>query len=118
MDKEYVKSVAETILAQLNYVKTEVWAWGSKDFMFLERDVDGSILPALIFSIRTPKVPKNGKVIISYALGEDTYIVEAVTIKNGVETKIGMIKDVYFDNLHSTINSLIETKDTMTVIDF
>lgn len=67
--------VAKTIMEQLNMRITEVWAWGSKDFIALKRNNR----PALMFSINTPKVKKGGRVVISLDFDSDTYIVEAFT---------------------------------------
>jgi len=117
-NKTYVKEVAETIRAQLNCNITEVWAWGSKDFYYLEREHNGVKYPALMFSVRTPKIKKGGRVIITYNDGADEYIVEAVRVVNGKEIPVGKREGIYFDQLHQVINSLIEDKETYTKVFF
>jgi len=112
MEKNYLKEVSQIILEQLKVKTTELWAWGAKDFVYLERTVDKMKCPALMFSIRTPKVLRGGKVIISLNEGADEYIVEAVRVRNGIETLIGKETNVYCDELHDRINSLIEDKET------
>lgn len=118
MDKEYVKGIAETIKSQLYCNKMEVWAWGSKDFFYLEREHGEKKYPALMFSIRTPKLQRGGKVIISYNDGTDEYIVEAVRVIKGEETSIGKTEGVFCDQLHQVINSLIEDKETYAKVYF
>lgn len=117
MEKAYIKEVAETIKKQLYANISEVWAWGSCDFYFLERKHDEETSPALMFSIRTPKIPKGGKVIISLDWC-DEYIVEAVRIINGKEFLIGKEKGVYAFQLHDIINSLIEDEESYKTIVF
>lgn len=117
-NKNHVKEVAEIILNQLNSNLHEMWAWGATDYCYLEREVDGIKQPAFMFSIRTPKIKKGGRVIVSLNEGADTYVVEAIKIYKNKETLIGVVKDVYFDTLHSSINSLIEDKESFTQVFF
>lgn len=118
MDKSYLKSVANIILDQLKVVRTELWAWGAKDYYYIEREIDGIKYPALIFTIRTPKVKKGGRVIISLNDGTDEYVVEAIRKSGAKEFPIGLINGVHAGELHDVINSLIEDKETMTNILF
>ena len=109
---EYTRAVAKTIFEQLRYKPMEVLAWGSKDFRPIEREFEGVKYPAIIFSIRTPKIRRGGRVIVSYNGGYDHYMVEAVRIIGGKENLIGSVDGVYVDQLHDVINSLIEDEDT------
>lgn len=118
IEKTYLQEVAKTILSQLNMRKMEVWAWGSKEFYYIEREVEGARHPALMFSIRTPKVRRGGRVIISLNEGADEYIVEAVRIFKETEKPLGKKTGVHFPELHSVINSLIEDKETYTLACF
>lgn len=118
LDTNYTKEVAQTIYAQLNVIKTELWAWGAKDYVYLNRKVENMSCPALMFSIRTPKIQRGGRVIISYNEGTDTYIVEAIRVTKGEEKLIGINKEVYCDELHNAINLLIEDEETYTKILF
>lgn len=115
---DYIKEVAGTILSQLKVYQTELWAWGANNFLYREREVDGAIFPALMFSVRTPKIKSGGRVIISYNVGTDEYIVEAIKVIKDKETSLGIQHGVYCDSLHSVINSLIEDKKTYTQVLF
>lgn len=110
--------VAKTILDQLLTNKTEVWAWGSKNFTSLNRSVDGLSHPALMFSVRTPKVKTGGRVIVSLDYATDTYVVEALRLNSSKEISLGIIKDVYCEELHNAINTLIEDKETYCSVIF
>jgi len=118
MEEEYLKAVSKTIYQQLSVNKRELWAWGSKNFCYLERKVEDKSCPALIFTIRTPKVLRGGRVIISLDEGADEYIVEAIRIISGVEKLIGKQTGVFCDQLHGVINSLIEDKESYTKVLF
>lgn len=118
VEKNYVKNIADIIMEQLMTDRMEVCAWGSKNFFYLERNIEGKSYPALIFTIRTPKIKKGGRVIISYNEGVDTYIVEAVKMIKEKEILIGKKDDVYCDELHSVINSLIEDEETYRLVYF
>ncbi len=118
IEKVYLREVAETILQQLYIKKTELWAWGAKNFFFLEREIDGIKCPALMFSIRTPKIERNGRVIISLDQEADQYIVEAIRISKGIEKEVGQKTGIFCDQLHNAINSLIEDKETYTKVFF
>lgn len=118
MEKSYVKKVADTILEQLKVVRTELWAWGAKNYYYIEREVEGVKYPALMFTIRTPKVKRGGRVIISLNDGSDEYIVEAIRVPGDKEFSIGIVKEIHAEELHSTINSLIEDEETKTLICF
>lgn len=117
-DVNYLENVGKVIMEQLYLKPMEIWAWGSQKFLYLERKVNGKTYPALMFSIRTPKIKRGGRVIISLNEGTDTYIVEAIKIYGGVENEIGKCTGVYFDELHDVINSLIETKETYKTVIF
>ena len=117
-EKNYTKEIAQTILNQLNVIKTELWAWGAKNYVYLNRNVESMSCPALMFSIRTPKIQRGGRVIISYNEGTDTYIVEAIRVVKGEEKLLGINKEVYCDELHNAINLLIEDEETYTKVFF
>lgn len=118
VNKNYTKEVAQIILNQLNVIRTELWAWGAKNYVCLNRKVEGMSCPALMFSIRTPKIQRGGRVIISYNEGTDTYIVEAIRVVKGEEKLIGINKEVYCDELHNAINLLIEDEETYLKVCF
>lgn len=108
--KDYLRSVTETIRKQLYCNIAEVWAWGAKDFFCLEREHNGVKYPALMFTVRTPKIKTDGRVIITYNEGTDEYIVEAVKASKGEISVLGKAEGVCCDQLHQIINSLIEDK--------
>lgn len=118
IDVNYRKEIASIIYSQLKMRIIELMAWGAKDFMSLNRTIDNESYPALIFSIRTPKVKRGGRVIISLNEGSDTYIVEAVKITGGKEKLLGIEKEVYCNELHNTINYLIEDEESYHKIFF
>lgn len=112
IESSHLQEVAQIIRNQLYIRRFEMWAWGSNNFYCLEREVDGQKHPALKFSIRTPKVKRGGRIIISLNEGSDEYIVEALRISKGSEISLGKITGVHCNELHSVINSLIETEET------
>lgn len=116
MEESYLKEISNTILSQLNIRRTEMWAWGAKNYYYLERSIEDDKYPAFQFSIKTPKIRRGGRVIISLDEGTDTYIVEAVRIFKGEEKIIGKKVGVFCDQLHDIINSLIEDEETYTNI--
>lgn len=110
----YVKDIAGVILSQLCANRMELMAWGSEEFICLDKEVNGYQMPTLSFKIRTPKVPKGGHVQISLNEGEDLYVVEAIQIEQGHIKSLGIVEQVYAEDLHYIINGLIEDKETMT----
>lgn len=118
LEPNHTREVADIILAQLRVIRTELWAWGAKNYTYLNRKVNDISCPALMFSIRTPKIQRGGRVIISLNEGTDTYIVEAIRVNGCKESLIGVREEVYCDELHNVINSLIEDEDTYTKVIF
>ncbi len=116
IDRNHVKEVSETIFNQLRSNPIEFFAWGSKNFYYMTREVNGEKYPALKFSVRTPKLKVGGRVIVSYNVSKDVSIVEAIRKKGDEETLIGKTEEVYCDQLHEAINDLIETEETLEMI--
>lgn len=112
MESKYIKEIAEIILSQLQANRPELWAWGSKNFVYRDYIIDDNHYPSLEFQIKTPKIKKGGRVIISLDQGSDSYIIEARRKFGEKDTLIGRRTDVYCNELHSVINSLIEDKET------
>lgn len=111
----YVKEVADIILQQLRGNIIELAAWGSKDFMYFDKDIDGVKMPTLSFKIRTPKVKTGGYVQISLDEYEDLYIVEALRIHGSKRNQIGLVKSVNFEDLHIRIRDLIEDEESLKI---
>lgn len=118
MQDSNLKEIAQIILSQLNVRKTEMWAWGAKNYCYLERNINDNKYPAFQFSIRTPKVLRGGKVIISLDEGADEYIVEAIRMSKGIEKQLGKREMVHCGELHDVINSFIESEETYTKVYF
>lgn len=117
MNTVEIKEVAQTILGQLNLNRMEVFAWGSKDFKAIYEQVDEEKLPGLMWSIRTPKIRKGGRVQILLNFN-DAYIVRAFRLINDERKDMVVESDIYFDQLHDVINSLIEDNETLNTIIF
>lgn len=118
LDSSIINNVANVIHKQLMSDIIRVWAWGSKDFTAIERFVQDEYRPALVFSIRTPKIKRGGKVIISLNEGSDTYIVEALRIHGADVDIVGMKTDVFADQLYDVIDDLIEDEETYNLTTF
>lgn len=113
------KGIAKVILSQLKVNTPELWAWGSNNYVHIYRgESEEKMLPALMFTIRTPKVKRGGRVIISLNEGLDDYIVEAIRVHGKEEISLGKSEGVYFNELHRVINSLIEDEETYTKVTF
>lgn len=100
-DWKYVKSIAETIFSQIKAtVEAPVfWSWGVSKVMYSTNDD----MPALM--LRVSGALFKGWVYVVYNEGLDTYIVKLVTVRHVVKK---VVEDVYFDELGSLIDSLVE----------
>ena len=102
MDKEYVMSVANTILKQL-FWSIDKWtylSWGvSKRVAMVCND-----MPTL--ALRVSGLVHKGWVYISLNEGSDTYEVRLLNV--GQDKVKTVLEDIYCDNLGTVIGSLIE----------
>lgn len=102
-----MQKVGLIILEQLKYRPLDLMAWGSRGFQHFsdKHFTDTPHLGGLVFTVSGLKF--KGQVMIRLA-PNDTYIVEiGKLVKGEWEAKIQK-DEVYVDELHSTIDDLVE----------
>ena len=105
--------IANTILQQIRTLTPTpvLWSWGASKYQAVkENQIDGigeDYLGALMFFVRGYK--HKGHVIVSLA-PSDTYTVSIGHIRKGKMNVKKQIKDIFFDELGSTIDELVEKR--------
>jgi len=100
---EYTKQVAETIQQQL-YAggKMVVWSWGVRGWSAGETAVGNSFLAFRVSGFIFKGIVK---VIL---FGNDTYTVQLIKNKKGVEVIEKEVEGIYADNITEVIDGMVE----------
>jgi len=104
-------NVGKTIFEQIKMLapRPVLWSWGASKFqVFKENQIKGigeDYLGGLVFYARGFK--HKGHVFVTLA-GSDTYTVTIGHLRRGTVKPKKQVKEVYFDELVDTIDTLIE----------
>ena len=107
-------SVAKTILEQLKALthQSVFWSWGASKFQAVSQNqiegVGEDYLGGLVFYVRGMK--HKGHVFVTLNLS-DTYTISIGHLRKGKFNVKKQVKDVFFDQMSSTIDGLIEKQD-------
>lgn len=97
------EQIAKTILEQIFYQDpAALTAWGARQFEVIKNGVK--------FHFHTPKY--SGNVFVTIELNSmDTYDIKVWKMKGGKKEQLDSKKDIYFDMLIETLDSLIDEKE-------
>ena len=106
--QEVAKEIANTILQQIKATdRMALWAWGSKEFVSLNAEERGERFQLGGLRMKVSGAKHKGLVFIRL-MADDTYTVEIGKLRASNYKVLNILEQVYFDELMSTIDHLIE----------
>lgn len=99
--------VGNIILEQLKVRMNDLFVWGATSFKLINQNQLNDIphLGGLVFKVSGLKHKKHVMIRLS---PNDTYVVEIGTLSNGVWKSKESHSDIYVEDLHETIDAMVE----------